>query len=87
MPANTLPSVCWAARPTITAVKADAASRVSGFEPRDRQREEQDAIARNEADEEAHRPGGGRVHAAEEQRADGAAERPSDRPAEDQQQR
>ena len=57
-----------------------------GFEARDRQREEQDRDPRNEADEEAHRPGGGRVHAAEEQRADGTAERPSDRPAQDQEQ-
>ena len=85
VPAITLPSVCCAARPKITAVNAPPSASVRGFDAGHAQRHEQRQHNRREADQEADRARCRGIEAAEQRRSEAAADVARDRPAEDHQ--
>ena len=74
MPAITLPSVLWAARPSTTAVSAPPTAIARVFDVHQPQRDDHDDEQRHELDEEAHGRGGAGVEAVQEP----WAERPPD---------
>ena len=83
VPAKRLPSVCWAARPRITAVNAPPSASVRGSRPATRSATIVASDDEDEPDQEADGARRRRVQAPEEQRPERAPDVARDLPAED----
>ena len=81
MPANRLPSVCCAARPTTTAVSAPPSASVCGVRPATRRARHRRRDDGRQPEQEADGPGRGGLQAAEEERAERAADVARELPA------
>ena len=82
IPAIRLPSVCWAARPKMTAVKAPPDGQRLRLDAGDREREQDRHGDGHQPNEESDRARGGGVHTAHERRRRGAADIAGQGPAE-----